>query len=159
MNMFCYQCEQAASGQGCTVSGVCGKDPQVAALQDLLLQVAKEIGWLAHGAQALNVRDEGTDAFVAEALFTTVTNVNFDPHRLQSVIEEGLHVRGKAEKLYRQAARAAGRDPQDVPHALPILSAADLDALVPWAAPSPRQRGSPPTAPIGPGSPSSSSTV
>ncbi len=130
MSMFCYQCEQAASGRGCTVSGVCGKDPQVAALQDLLLQLTKEISWLAHGAQALNARDDEVGAFVAEALFTTVTNVDFDPHRLQQTIEQGLRIRSQAEKLYRQASRATGREPGGVPHSLPIPDARDLDALV-----------------------------
>lgn len=130
MSMFCYQCEQAASGRGCTVSGACGEDPQVAALQDLLLQLAKEISWLAHGARAQILRDETVDAFVAEALFTTVTNVDFDPHRLQKVIGQGLRVRSQAEKLYRQASHAAGRQPGDIPRSVPVPDARDLDALV-----------------------------
>ncbi|QAA76496.1 MAG: Hydroxylamine reductase [Candidatus Bipolaricaulis sibiricus] len=130
MGMFCYQCEQAAAGQGCTVSGVCGKDPEVAALQDLLLQLTKEISWLAHQARVREARDEAVDAYVAEALFTTVTNVNFDPRRLQSVIAEGIRVRDRGEGLYRGVSRAAGREPDPVPHSLPIPDVRDRDALV-----------------------------
>ncbi len=125
--MFCYPCEQAASGLGCTTFGNCGKDPGVAAFQDLLLQITKEIGWLAHRARAQNLRDDAVDAFVAEALFTTVTNVNFDPHRLQEVIREALRVRGRAEEL---CAQAASGDPESVPHAVVVPEQGDLDALV-----------------------------
>jgi len=130
MSMFCYQCEQAASGRGCTVSGVCRKDPQVAALQDLLIQLTKEISWLAHGARALGARSEEVDAFVAEALFTTVTNVDFDPLRLQAAIQEALRVRGRAQEIFAKAARGEVSKPQDVPHAVPVADAGDLDALV-----------------------------
>ena len=130
MSMFCYQCEQAASGRGCTVSGVCGKDPQVAALQDLLLQLTKEISWLAHGARAQSLRDETVDAFVAEALFTTVTNVDFDPLRLQAAIRESLRVRGRVQEMYAKAARGSGREPEAVPHAVHVADVGDLDALV-----------------------------
>ncbi len=51
MNMFCFQCEQAAKGTGCDTSGVCGKKPDVAALQDVLIYQLKGIGYLAHHAR------------------------------------------------------------------------------------------------------------
>ncbi|MCX7590761.1 MAG: hydroxylamine reductase, partial [Kiritimatiellae bacterium] len=69
--MFCYQCEQTAQGRGCTRFGVCGKDPQVAALQDLLVHITKGIGFYAHRAALLGKRDREVDIFVVEALFTT----------------------------------------------------------------------------------------
>jgi hydroxylamine reductase len=86
MSMFCYQCEQtpqpAGSSVGCTVIGNCGKDATTAALQDLLLQLAVGTSMYAHRAAQLGARDAAVDVAVVEALFTTVTNVSFDPGRL-----------------------------------------------------------------------------
>ncbi|MBM4049269.1 MAG: hydroxylamine reductase, partial [Planctomycetes bacterium] len=76
--MFCYQCEQTAKGTGCTISGVCGKNEDVACLQDLLVFGLKGIAAYAYHARELGARDEQVDAFMHEALFTTLTNVNFD---------------------------------------------------------------------------------
>ena len=79
MSMFCYQCEQTANGSGCTAHGVCGKDPDTATLQNLLIHVSKGISQYAFEASQLGAWDREFDIFVVEALFTTVTNVNFDP--------------------------------------------------------------------------------
>ena len=79
--MFCYQCEQTAKGTGCTVQGVCGKDATTAALQDVLVYLAKGGAQYAHRAREAGAKDRDADVFVIEALFTTVTNVNFDPDR------------------------------------------------------------------------------
>ncbi|MFO7625755.1 MAG: hypothetical protein R6V62_00690 [Candidatus Fermentibacteraceae bacterium] len=87
MDMFCYQCEQTAKGSGCTVQGVCGKDSPTAALQDLLLHVTKGLGVYAHRARELGSTDPGVNAVTSEALFTTITNVNFHPGRVAEVIE------------------------------------------------------------------------
>jgi len=95
--MFCYQCEQTAKGTGCEKIGVCGKQPDVAALQDLLLAASKSISMYAHRA---NVRNEKVDRFVTEAFFTTITNVNFDPARLQKLIQQAAEVREIAKGLY-----------------------------------------------------------
>ena len=70
--MFCYQCEQTAKSEGCTAYGVCGKDPETAALQDLLVHVTKGIAQYAYRARQLDARDHDLDVFVIEALFTTV---------------------------------------------------------------------------------------
>src|SRR5512145_749593 len=80
--MFCYQCEQTAKGTGCTVMGVCGKTPEVANLQDLLVYKLRELSQLAIQANKAGLRDERTDVFTAEALFATLTNVNFDPQAI-----------------------------------------------------------------------------
>lgn len=77
--MFCYQCEQTAGGKGCTKRGVCGKSPEVAGMQDLLIYQLKGIsiyaeGYLQHGE---NVPEEYV-SFIEDALFQTLTNVNFD---------------------------------------------------------------------------------
>lgn len=76
--MFCNQCEQAAKGTGCTVSGVCGKDPDIQSLQETLLYGLKGIAAYAWHAKKLGKTDPEVDAFMHEALFTTLTNVNFD---------------------------------------------------------------------------------
>lgn len=78
MIMFCYQCEQTAGGSGCTKIGVCGKDENIQSLQDLLLFGLKGIAAYAFHARELGARDEEVDAFMHEALFKTVTNVDFD---------------------------------------------------------------------------------
>jgi len=107
MGMFCYQCEQAAHGTGCTVSGVCGKSPEVSALQDLLVYAATGIAMHAHRARAQGKSDRAIDAFVVEALFSTVTNVNFDAERMVALLRRAGEVQAKAEALHR----AAGGDP------------------------------------------------
>ena len=85
--MFCYQCEQTAGGSGCTKIGVCGKDPDIQSLQDILLFGLKGIAAYAYHARELGARDETVDAFMHEALFKTVTNVSFD---LKQYIDEVL---------------------------------------------------------------------
>ncbi len=76
--MFCYQCEQAANGKGCTKVGVCGKDPDIQSLQDILLYGLKGIAAYAYHARELGGIDQEVDGFMHEALFETVTNVSFD---------------------------------------------------------------------------------
>lgn len=110
--MFCYQCEQTAGGKGCTVRGVCGKDPVTAAMQDLLVHVVKGIALYAHRARRLGARDGDVDAFVLEALFTTVTNVNFDAERVADLVRRGAALKGRARELYEKASRDAGREPE-----------------------------------------------
>ena len=79
--MFCYQCEQTAKGTGCNVSGVCGKNEDIQSLQDILLFGLKGISAYAFHAGELGKADRDVDAFMHEALFTTVTNVDFDLNR------------------------------------------------------------------------------
>ena len=96
--MFCYQCEQTAKGTGCDAFGVCGKDPKTAALQDLLLYLTKGVSMYAHRAVVLGAQDAAVDKFVIESLFTTITNVNFDPARLEGISREGVAVRNTARR-------------------------------------------------------------
>ena len=130
MTMFCYQCEQTAGGTGCTARGVCGKDADTAALQDLLLHVAKGIGQYAHRASALGARAHEADVFVVEALFSTVTNVNFDPQRVAGLIRRGAEVRDKARGLYEQAARKAGKATEAVSGPAELEPAGELSDLI-----------------------------
>jgi hydroxylamine reductase len=110
--MFCYQCEQTGRGSGCTKQGVCGKDDETARLQDLLFHVTKGISMYAHRARGMGVVNNEIDVFVAEALFTTVTNVNFDPQRIEGLIREGLKIRSRAAELFENASKKKGNYPE-----------------------------------------------
>ncbi len=86
--MFCYQCEQTANGQGCTVAGVCGKTADVATLQDLLVYMLRGLSQLSIEASKAGIKDEKIDLFTCEALFSTLTNVNFDPEAIAAYIRK-----------------------------------------------------------------------
>jgi hydroxylamine reductase len=77
-DMFCYQCSQTAGGEGCTIRGVCGKEPTIARLQDNLLFAIKGISAYAYHARELGYTDDAVDAFIERAFFSTLTNVNMD---------------------------------------------------------------------------------
>ncbi|MFC1735441.1 hydroxylamine reductase [Candidatus Hydrogenedentota bacterium] len=112
--MFCYQCEQTAKGTGCDAMGVCGKTPETAILLDVLLNTTKGISMYAHRARELGKKDAEVDVFVIEALFTTVTNVDFDPDRVKSMVERAVAVRAKARRLYESACADAGNTPEEL---------------------------------------------
>ncbi len=86
--MFCNQCEQTTGGTGCTEIGTCGKDPDIQSLQETLLYGVKGMAAYAHHARRLGKVDEEVDAFVEEALFATMTNVNFDFDSLLEMVLE-----------------------------------------------------------------------
>ncbi|MBM4152277.1 MAG: hydroxylamine reductase, partial [Kiritimatiellaceae bacterium] len=97
MSMFCYQCEQTSQNTGCTAFGVCGKDPDTAALQDLLVEVCKQISVAVQGKKS-----PAADLYVMKGLFTTVTNVNFDAENIAVVIRQGsaiLHQLGATSTI------------------------------------------------------------
>jgi len=110
--MFCYQCEQTAKGTGCTVKGVCGKESNTAELQDLLIHSLKGISTYAHGAAQLGKRDKEVDLFTVQGLFSTITNVNFDEERLAGILRRVPEIRDRAVKLYEDACREAGKEPE-----------------------------------------------
>ncbi len=93
--MFCYQCQETAKGTGCTVRGVCGKTDDVAQVQDLLVWVAKGISILGTIARERHYSSAKVDRFIQEALFTTITNANFDRARIIERIHEGVSLREK----------------------------------------------------------------
>lgn len=128
--MFCYQCEQRAREKACTSFGVCGKDPETAALQDLLIHACKGISWYAHRAYNLGKRDRDIDVFVVESLFTTVTNVNFDSNRLRGLIEKSTEIRKKARALYESSAAASGKATEQAPDVVEWSPAASIAELV-----------------------------
>ena len=128
--MFCYQCEQTAKGTGCTAFGVCGKDPETAALQDLLIWAAKGIAQYGHRARELGAKDHEVDVFLIEALFTTVTNVNFDPKRLELILLDSYAVKERARALYERACAEKGKFPERLEGPATWSPAEGLSALV-----------------------------
>jgi len=96
--MFCFQCEQTANEKGCTQIGVCGKTPEVAALQDLLIYLLKRLSQVATQARKQNILDENIDTFTCKALFSTLTNVNFDPDRFILLIDKTVQYRDILQK-------------------------------------------------------------
>jgi hydroxylamine reductase len=128
--MFCYQCEQTSKGEGCQTLGVCGKDETTAALQDLLLQAVKGISIYAHRARQLGAADAEIDAFTIQAIFTTLTNVNFDPERLVDLIQQAITTRDAARNLYESASVAAGVVPAELGGVAAWKPAATLDGLL-----------------------------
>lgn len=92
-HMFCYQCEQTAQGTGCTQFGVCGKNPSVSALQDLLIYCLKGLAVIALEARKNGINDYATNIFVGEGLFATVTNVNFEEKSIIALINKAISLR------------------------------------------------------------------
>lgn len=128
--MFCYQCEQTSQGQGCVTLGICGKDETTATLQDLLLQAVKGVSMYAHRARQRGASDPKVDQFVVEALFATLTNVNFDPERLASLINTAIEVRGKARRIYEQACAGSGSQPEELSGAAVWQPATAIDGML-----------------------------
>lgn len=103
--MFCRQCEQAAQGKGCEIMGNCGKTPKVSALQDLMLHGLKGVAIYADLARELGIRDDEVDLFMLEGLFTTVTNVDFDPVTIAAKLKKCYETKERMRELYEQAWR------------------------------------------------------
>jgi hydroxylamine reductase len=91
--MYCNQCEQTVKGIGCTTHGVCGKDADVAALQDLLIHAVMGLSLYAQEGRKVGLVDGEVNRFTAQGIFATLTNVDFDPARFQSFINEAVSLR------------------------------------------------------------------
>ncbi len=104
--MFCYQCEQTAKGEGCTKIGVCGKQPDVAALQDLLIYALRGLSQIAVEGRKVGVSDRAVNIFTCEATFSTLTNVDFDPDRFVKLIQRTVELR---EDLKGKVKSAGGK--------------------------------------------------
>ncbi|MBI5570148.1 MAG: hydroxylamine reductase [Desulfomonile tiedjei] len=102
--MFCYQCEQTAFGTGCTKVGVCGKSAEVAALQDLLTHALKGLALYAAEGRKVGVVDRAANVFTVQALFSTLTNVDFDADRFVPLINQCVELR----EALKAKVRAAG---------------------------------------------------
>lgn len=99
--MFCYQCQEAAKNEGCSVRGVCGKEPVTSDLQDTLIKLIKECAWFARRTGGWKTVQPDLGLFTVRALFATITNANFDDDRFNELI-------GEAERRRKALARAAG---------------------------------------------------
>ena len=103
LDMFCYQCSQTARGTGCTVKGVCGKEPIVARLQDNLLFAIKGISAYLYHARELGYSDPEVDAFIERGFFSTLTNVNFDPEEFLNLAVKAGEMNIRTMKLLKRA--------------------------------------------------------
>lgn len=103
LNMFCYQCSQTLNGEGCTVSGVCGKQPTVARLQDNLIYILKGISAYYYHARELGYVDEEIAAYLGKGLYSTLTNVNFDGDDFVKLALEAGQMNYKVMKLLKKA--------------------------------------------------------
>lgn len=136
--MFCYQCQETAQGRGCTVAGVCGKNAEVAAMQDLLIYVTKGLSAVTTALREQGVSiDASVNHLVTMNLFTTITNANFDEDSIRARIKETLRVNeelsAKLEKKDQlpQAALWRGNEEQYLEmaasDAVGVLATADED--------------------------------
>lgn len=101
--MFCNQCEQTAKGIGCTVVGVCGKTEDVAALQDLLTYAVQGLSVVAVEARKNGIVDNAIDRFASESIFACLTNVDFDPNRFQTWINQTVKLRDELKDKVKAA--------------------------------------------------------
>jgi hydroxylamine reductase len=129
--MFCYQCEQTAKGTGCTVQGVCGKSPEVAALQDLLLYVLMGLAQVAVEGRRHGVSDGDVNVFTVKALFSTLTNVDFDPDRFGVLIHLAVDHRDRL----KAKVKAAGGEVTALGKAAHFTPAQSIEELVRQAEP------------------------
>ena len=101
--MFCYQCEQTAKGQGCTKIGVCGKHPEVAGLQDLLIYALTGLSLYAVEGRKVGINDHEVNVFTCAAAFSTLTNVDFDPERFSPLISRCVALRESLKEKVKAA--------------------------------------------------------
>ncbi len=125
--MFCNQCEQTAKGIGCNIAGVCGKNEEVADLQDLLIHALQGLALYAQEGRKHGIVNEATDHFTLEAIFSTLTNVDFDPERFVALINKAVALR---EAMKAEVAAVGGKtDFSEAPaRFIPVGSASELAA-------------------------------
>jgi hydroxylamine reductase len=124
--MFCFQCEQTAKGEGCTKVGVCGKESDVASLQDLLIYVLKGLSLYAVEGRKVGVADSEVDQFTCKAIFSTLTNVNFVPDQFAQLIQRCVVLR---ENLKEKVKASKGKiDFQEDPST--FIPATSLEGLI-----------------------------
>lgn len=124
--MFCYQCEQTAFGTGCLKVGVCGKSPEVAALQDVLTHALKGLALYAVEGRKVGVIDPAVNVFTAQALFSTLTNVDFDAARFLPLVNQCVALRD----ALKEKVKAAGGRSDFSEAAAAFKPAGDIDGLV-----------------------------
>lgn len=130
MSMFCYQCEQTAKGRGCDYLGVCGKTPETAAIQDVIVYQAKGIAMFAHRARKLGASLSPIDTTLVDALFYTVTNVNFDAEFLAGYARQLNQVLTTVKTLYADTCRKSGQKPEELGGPATFSAAATIPEIV-----------------------------
>ena len=95
MSMFCFQCQETAFNKGCTIKGVCGKEPQTAAYMDLLLYTSRGIAIVQRALRTKGLSDPAASRFLLDALFCTITNANFDDEALKAKLAEAFSTKKK----------------------------------------------------------------
>ena len=116
--MFCFQCQETAKNTGCTVRGMCGKPEETANLQDLLIFVLKGISIYGDKLKELGAADRSNDDFIAQGLFATITNANWDNERFVAMITDGLKRRDQIKAKFLAAYREKnGQDFDAAQHA------------------------------------------
>lgn len=140
-NMFCFQCQEAARGSGCTVRGTCGKTPALAAVLDLLVFTAKGVSLMAEAARGRLPESAEADTYVVDALFMSITNANWDEPRTLAMVRRGVALRDRlraalesaghefARPLPRAARFSAGTDAElrDLARTVGVLATGDAD--------------------------------
>ena len=115
--MFCFQCQETAKNQGCTLMGVCGKKEDTANLQDLLIYILKGISIWLEKAKGFGLIDSKSGLFIAKSLFSTITNANFDNTRFIALIKEALKIREQAQAKFLKAYKEKnGKDFEEKVH-------------------------------------------
>ncbi len=104
MSMFCYQCQEAAKGIGCTGKrGVCGISAESVGLQDLAVHILKGIAYYGHKGRSLGIINKEADRFIIKTLFETITNANFTQTTFIKRVKEGLNLREQLKEAYIKA--------------------------------------------------------
>ena len=115
--MLCFQCQETAKNTGCTVKGVCGKPEETANLQDLLIFVLRGISVYSEKLKELGAANRTNDDFVAQGLFATITNANWDDARFSAMITDGLQRRDQIRSRFVAAYKE--KNGNDFSEALP----------------------------------------
>jgi hydroxylamine reductase len=128
--MFCYQCEQTSGGKACTKKGVCGKSPEVSALQDLLVYALKGLSLCAAAGRKMGIIHNEADVFACEGLFATLTNVDFDIDRFPPLIKKAVELREQIKEKFS----AAGGKIESIHEAATFTPAKTTEEMVKQAA-------------------------
>ncbi len=115
--MFCFQCQETAKNTGCTIKGVCGKPEDTANLQDLLIYALRGLAVYEEKSEELGMPNRENGLFAAQALFTTITNANWDNGRFVALIKETLKRRDSLKEKFLAAYQEKnGREFDEVLH-------------------------------------------
>lgn len=131
MGMFCFQCQETAKNQGCTVRGACGKPEKTADLQDLLIEVCKGISFFGRRLKEIETVDKKFGNFVCQSLFVTITNAAWDDEAIIAKIKEGIKIRDEIKKVFLDTYKK--KNGKDFSESLPdcaLWSSEDNDAIL-----------------------------